>query len=139
LSKKIEMDFPGSIPDPGTLKEAAREIRMYLNGKLEKFESRVELHAAGKFELRCLKAASKIPYGGVRTYGWVAAKAGSPKAARAAGNAMMRNPIPLIIPCHRVVRGDGRTGNYSGGGPGAKRMLLDLERRSLPTLPISKK
>ena len=69
-----------------------------------------------------------IPLGEVRTYKWVAARAGSPKAARAVGQALKRNPYPLIIPCHRVVASGGKIGGYSGGIK-TKRMLLDLEQR----------
>ena len=69
-----------------------------------------------------------IPLGEVRTYKWIAARAGSPKAARAVGQALKRNPYPLIIPCHRVVASGGKIGGYSGGIK-TKRMLLDLEQR----------
>ena len=69
----------------------------------------------------------EIPRGEVRPYAWVAAELGRPLAVRAVGNAVARNPIPFVIPCHRVVRSDGRIGNYGAGGPVAKRAVLESE------------
>ena len=69
----------------------------------------------------------EIPRGEVRPYAWVAAELGRPLAVRAVGNAVARNPIPFVIPCHRVVRSDGRIGNYGAGGPQAKRAVLESE------------
>ena len=69
----------------------------------------------------------EIPRGEVRPYAWVAAELGRPLAVRAVGNAVARNPIPFVIPCHRVVRSDGRIGNYGAGGPAAKRAVLESE------------
>jgi methylated-DNA-[protein]-cysteine S-methyltransferase len=80
------------------------------------------------FQLRVLKQCRKIPFGRTISYAELAAKAGSPRAARAIGNCMAANPIPLLIPCHRVVRSDGQLGSYSApGGVGMKRRLLALE------------
>ena len=78
------------------------------------------------FRRRALLAATEIARGETRTYGWLAARAGSPGGARAAGQAMAHNPIGLVIPCHRVVAGNGRLGGF-GGGPAMKRALLELE------------
>ncbi len=83
------------------------------------------------FDARALAAARKIPYGQVRTYGWLAEAAGRPGAARAAGQAVARNPFPIIIPCHRVIAADGRLGGF-GGGLEMKRKLLELEGVRLP-------
>ena len=73
-----------------------------------------------------LDAAAKIPYGGMLTYAEVAARAGSPRGSRAAGNALGSNPIPIVVPCHRVLRGSGALGGYAGGLE-RKRFLLELE------------
>jgi methylated-DNA-[protein]-cysteine S-methyltransferase len=78
------------------------------------------------FQWRVLMAEKAIPRGQVRTYGQVAAAAGSPGGARAAGNALARNPFPIVIPCHRAVRADGSLGGYQGGAP-MKRALLEME------------
>jgi O-6-methylguanine DNA methyltransferase len=71
--------------------------------------------------------ALEIPRGEVRPYGWIAAEIGKPKAVRAVGTALAHNPVPLVVPCHRVVRSDGMIGNYSMGGPSAKRRVLAAE------------
>ena len=88
------------------------------------------------FEWRVLKAVLTIPLGETRSYQWVAQKIGVPKAARAVGGALRKNPYPLIIPCHRVVKSDGTPGGYAGKMDGQKRKLLALEqdiaRRLLP-------
>ncbi len=79
------------------------------------------------FERAVLMKAREIPRGEVRPYGWIAREIGRPGATRAVGTALARNPVPLFIPCHRVVRTDGRIGNYSMGGPEAKRAILAYE------------
>lgn len=80
------------------------------------------------FQLRVFEEALKIPWGEVRTYGWLARKIGLPSAARAVGSALRKNPYPLLIPCHRVVRANGDMGKYSRGEE-VKRKLIEFERR----------
>lgn len=75
-----------------------------------------------------LREALRIPFGHTRTYGHLATACGIPKGARAIGQAMRRNPFPLLVPCHRVLQGDGRLGGYSAGGPAVKSLLLQHER-----------
>ena len=87
----------------------------------------VDLRSVTPFQSRILHIASSIPRGEVRSYGWLAKEAEQPKAARAVGSTMARNPVPLIIPCHRVVRSDGHIGAYSLGGPDNKWSLLEHE------------
>jgi O-6-methylguanine DNA methyltransferase len=87
----------------------------------------VDLGALTDFQQSVLRATRRIPRGEVRTYGWVAREVGSPGAVRAVGSALARNPVPLVIPCHRVVQGDWRLGQYSGGGTETKRRLLAAE------------
>lgn len=87
----------------------------------------LELDQLPDFERQVLLKVLEIPRGEVRPYAWVAAELGRPLAVRAVGNAVARNPIPFIIPCHRVVRSDGRIGNYGAGGPTAKRAVLEAE------------
>ena len=84
----------------------------------------LDLRGVSPFAADVLHAVASIPRGEVRTYGWVARRAGRPRAVRAAATAIARNPVPLGVPCHRVVRGDGKIGNYGLGGPEAKRKLL---------------
>jgi O-6-methylguanine DNA methyltransferase len=88
---------------------------------------KVDLHELPDFEQQVLRKVLEIPRGEVRPYAWVAAELGRPLAVRAVGNAVARNPIPFVIPCHRVVRSDGRIGNYGAGGPEAKRAVLESE------------
>jgi O-6-methylguanine DNA methyltransferase len=87
----------------------------------------LDLRALTDFQRDVLAQAAGIPRGEVRTYGWLARESGHPRAVRAVGSAMARNPVPLIVPCHRVVRSDGRIGAYSLGGPDRKWTLLRAE------------
>ena len=83
------------------------------------------------FQQTVLKAALKIPYGSVETYGSLARKIGCPRGSRAVGNALAKNPFPLVIPCHRVIRGDGKPGGFSAvGGVVLKKKLLQMEQLS---------
>jgi O-6-methylguanine DNA methyltransferase len=90
---------------------------------------RIELDLRGRteFEIAVWMKALEIPRGEVRPYGWIAAEIGRPKAVRAVGTALAHNPVPLVVPCHRVVRSDGSIGQYSLGGPAAKRAILAAE------------
>jgi methylated-DNA-[protein]-cysteine S-methyltransferase len=118
---------PRVLESPGRLDEERRELEDYFEGRRHHFDVPVDwkLTPAG-FRNRALHAVARIPYGETRTYGEIARSAGNARAVRAAGTACGRNPIPLIVPCHRVVRTGGGIGNY-GGGPEMKRALLDLE------------
>ncbi len=90
-------------------------------------ELRYDLRGLSEFERAVLLKALEIPSGEVRPYSWIAREIGHPGAVRAAGSALAKNPVPLLIPCHRVVRSDGRIGNYSLGGARNKRRLLEVE------------
>jgi O-6-methylguanine DNA methyltransferase len=88
---------------------------------------RFDMRGVAPFQRLVLEKTSQIPRGEVRTYTWVAKEIGHPKAVRAVGTALATNPMPILIPCHRVVRSDGVIGNYGAGGPVAKRRILDAE------------
>jgi len=105
---------------------AEREVRAYLAGRLRSFSAPCDLSGLPPFTRSVLKVTAGIPYGEVRSYRWVAERLGQPRATRAVGNALARNPVPIIIPCHRVVRSDGGLGGYALG-LSWKRKLLDLE------------
>jgi O-6-methylguanine DNA methyltransferase len=92
---------------------------------------RFDLRSVTEFERAVLLKAREIPAGQVRTYGWLAAAIGAPRAARAVGSALRKNPVPVLIPCHRVVRSDGQLGEYALGGPEAKRAILRAEGLAL--------
>jgi O-6-methylguanine DNA methyltransferase len=87
----------------------------------------LDLRGHTPFEVAVWMKALEIPRGEVRPYGWIAAEIGRPKAVRAVGTALAHNPVPLVVPCHRVVRSDGLIGQYSMGGPAAKRRVLGAE------------
>ena len=88
---------------------------------------RFDLRGLNPFQVSVLETALRIPRGEVRPYSWIARRIGKPLAVRAVGTALAHNPIPYLIPCHRVVRADGHIGNYGGGGPTAKRAILQWE------------
>ena len=90
------------------------------------------------FDRRVLQALCRVPAGATISYGALAERAGNPKGARAVGNALNRNPIPILLPCHRVVRKNGSIGGYSGGQQ-LKRNLLELERSRKPSLPATRR
>ncbi len=113
--------------NPGFFKEAVRQLELYFEGKLRRFSLPLILKGTG-FQLKVWNALAKIPYGQTMSYKDVAEKIGSPKAARAVGGAVGKNPIPIIIPCHRVIASDGKLGGF-GGGLDVKKKLLDLERK----------
>jgi O-6-methylguanine DNA methyltransferase len=102
----------------------AKKIQAELSGQRR---MRFDLRGLTPFSQAVLRKARQIPRGEVRPYGWVAREIGHPAAVRAVGTALANNPIPYFIPCHRVVRTDGKIGNYGGGGPEAKRAILTLE------------
>jgi len=116
--------------DPQAAAVAARaesEIRQYLAGRRRRFTVPLDLAGVPPFHRKVMRVARRIPYGRTVTYGELASRAGSPRAARAAGQAMARNPLPLVVPCHRVVASGGGLGGF-GGGLALKRRLLALER-----------
>jgi len=102
-------------------------LRRYLEGEPVDFPDKLDMVEATHFEHGVWRLVRTIPYGETRSYGWVASRLGLPKAARAVGQALGRNPLPIIIPCHRVVRNDGSLGGF-GGGLDMKTLLLCLER-----------
>jgi methylated-DNA-[protein]-cysteine S-methyltransferase len=103
-----------------------RELDEYFGGRRRAFELALDWSLVGPFGRRVLRVTSEIPYGGVLSYAEVAADAGSPRGYRATGNALGANPIPIVVPCHRVLRSGGSLGGY-GGGLERKRFLLELE------------
>jgi len=107
-------------------RQAERQIREYLRGRRRALTVRLDLAALPRFQKKVLLAARRILYGRTVTYGQLAARAGNPRAARAVGQAMARNPVPLAVPCHRVVAAGVRLGGF-GGGAALKRRLLALE------------
>jgi O-6-methylguanine DNA methyltransferase len=119
---------PGrTIGDRHQAERARRELAEYLAGTRAFFSVAVDLSGAPTFQRDVLAAASRIPYGETTSYAALAEAVGRPRAARAVGNALGANPLPIIIPCHRIIRGDGTWGHYAFGGR-MKTALLTLER-----------
>lgn len=112
------------------LEEAVGQLVQYFDGGRTAFE--LPLAPAGTaFQKKVWEALCEVPYGQTVSYGQLAAKAGFPKAARAVGSAMAKNPVALVQPCHRVLPASGKLGAYSLGGPANKEWLLRLERQNL--------
>lgn len=106
---------------------AREEMSEYLRGRRAFFSVPLDLSALPDFQRQVLRTALHIPFGEARSYAWIARRIGRPRAMRAVGTALARNPVPFIVPCHRVLRTDGGLGGYTLGLP-LKRRLLELER-----------
>jgi methylated-DNA-[protein]-cysteine S-methyltransferase len=118
---------PRVLEFPPRLDEARRELDQYFEGRRDHFELPLDWRLSHPgFYRRVLRATARVPFGEVITYRDAARRAGNPRASRAAGTALGSNPIPIVVPCHRVIRTGGEVGNY-GGGPEMKRFLLELE------------
>ena len=115
---------------PGATGKFSRQLQAYAAGKAIKFGCRLDLSAGTPFQQKVWRALQTIPRGETRSYAWVAKAIGKPKAARAVGAACGANPVPIIVPCHRVVASDGSLGGFSGG-LALKKRLLKLEGVSL--------
>ncbi|HEY0638811.1 MAG TPA: methylated-DNA--[protein]-cysteine S-methyltransferase [Pseudonocardiaceae bacterium] len=117
---------PRVLRAPGRLDPVARELDEYFAGRRTAFDVPLDLRLASGFRRRVLDRLPDIGYGRTASYAAVAALAGSPRAVRAVGTACATNPVPIVVPCHRVVRADGAPGGYRGGAA-AKTRLLALE------------
>jgi methylated-DNA-[protein]-cysteine S-methyltransferase len=117
---------PRVMEAPARLDQARRELDLYFEGKLTEFDLPLDWQLSRDFRRRALRAIDRIPYGKTRSYTEIARSAGSERAVRAAGSACGSNPIPIVVPCHRVLRTGGALGGYGGGLP-MKEALLKLE------------
>jgi methylated-DNA-[protein]-cysteine S-methyltransferase len=120
---------PRVLEAPGRLDPVARQLDEYFAGRRHRFDVPVDLRLLGGFRRTVVEHLGDIGYGRTASYGQVAAATGNPRAVRAVGTACALNPVPVVLPCHRVVRSDGSPGRYAGGAE-AKLLLLDLERRA---------
>ena len=126
LANLAEVVSPRVLRAPRRLDDVARELDEYFAGRRSAFDLPLDFRLAHGFRREVLTHLADIGYGATASYAAVAAATGHPKAARAVGSACRVNPLPVVVPCHRVVRADGSPGKYAGGTD-AKRMLLALE------------
>ena len=117
---------PRLLERPSALEEVRRELDEYFGGRRDRFDVPIDWALSRGFTRRILRATARIPFGAVSSYTDVAARAGSRRAYRAAGNALAANPIPIVVPCHRVLHKSGGLGGYTGGLD-RKKFLLQLE------------
>jgi methylated-DNA-[protein]-cysteine S-methyltransferase len=124
--RDLQNEFPRGnlIVDPPA--DIARELREYALGRRREFDLPLDWSAIKPFQRAVLMAARKIPFGETRSYGWIAHEIGNPRASRAVGQALHNNPVPIIVPCHRVLASNGGLGGYAGG-LALKKKLLQLE------------
>jgi O-6-methylguanine DNA methyltransferase len=129
LLAAVERQFPGCRADDGPCRDAVLFLRRYFEqGAVAAAPRQLDPGPATAFQCAVWDEAALIAFGQVRTYAWIAARVGRPAAARAVGNALGRNPLPIIVPCHRVVCGSGSLGGFSAeGGMALKRRLLEHE------------
>jgi methylated-DNA-[protein]-cysteine S-methyltransferase len=124
---KPSLPEPHWREDPTPFQEAFRQLEAYFSGKLKTFSLNLFLNVR-PFQEKVLTALRRVPYGETISYGKLAEKIGKPKAGRAVGQANAKNPIPIVIPCHRVIGSNGELTGF-GGGMSIKQVLLDLERQ----------
>jgi len=120
---------PSDTQVPGPVREAAAQLAEYFAGRRTRFDFPLDLRGT-PFQRAVWDCLLGIPFGETRTYGWVAQAVGRPRAARAVGQAVGRNPVAIVVPCHRIVASGGRLGGYTGGLH-IKRYLLRLEGQEL--------
>ncbi|MDV6270326.1 MULTISPECIES: methylated-DNA--[protein]-cysteine S-methyltransferase [Rhodococcus] len=128
LGRLADTVSPRVLHHPRRLDAVARELDEYFAGARREFDLDLDFQLAKGFRREVLRHLPEIEYGHTASYSTVAAASGSPRAVRAVGTACAKNPLPLVVPCHRVVRSDGSLGQYAGG-PELKAVLLDLESR----------
>jgi methylated-DNA-[protein]-cysteine S-methyltransferase len=126
LEELAERISPRVLEAPERLDDARRELDLYFEGKLTEFDLPLDWRLTDGFRKKVQRAIARIPYGQTRTYTDMARRAGNERAVRAAGTACGSNPIPIVVPCHRVLRTGGGLGGY-GGGLSMKEALLALE------------
>jgi O-6-methylguanine DNA methyltransferase len=124
--RHLQREYPDATLAQSAPRAMTHELEEYARGERRVFDLPLNWSRIQPFQRAVLETANRIPYGETRTYGWIAREIGKPHAARAVGAALGANPIPIILPCHRVIGSDGGLHGYGGGLP-LKRRLLELE------------
>jgi len=132
----VRAEFPGAIESDSPFQPVADLLRLYFKGEPVEFDVPLDLDGLRPFTALVLAQTRRIGYGRVASYGGIASAVGNAKASRAVGQALGRNPIPVVIPCHRIVKGDGTLGGF-GMGADLKAKLLAREGVSVPVLRTS--
>ena len=127
--KSLGIDSCPAESSPRLFQNLIERLQAYYDGRQVDFDDKLDITGGTDFQRSVWEATRMIPYGETRSYGWIAEQIGQPKASRAVGQALKSNPLPIIIPCHRVIASDGRLGGF-GGGVEMKKFLLRLERNS---------
>ena len=125
----ILQGFPGAHADPNPFGDLPWRLGRYLKGEQVSFNDKLDLNGASTFKRAVWVATRAIPYGQSRSYGWIARQIGNPGALRAVGQALAKNPLPIVVPCHRVIGKDGSLTGFEGGLE-MKRRLLEIEASS---------
>lgn len=140
ISSYIQRRWPLAVGVKSAMPELEEQLHAYFSGKRTSFRVKVALDAVPPFRKKVYEACRKIPYGKTASYRDLAGMTGSPGASRAVGGAMANNPIPLVIPCHRVLRSDGSIGGFSSPqGISQKIRLLELEGTCASRMPRSQR
>ena len=121
---QLETKYQQPTEDTAIFEKPIQQLKEYFQQKRQNFNLDLDLAIATDFQQRVWKVLNTIPYGQTRSYKWVAQQAGKPKSARAVGTANRANPLPIIIPCHRVINANGELGGYSGGGQTIKKFWV---------------
>lgn len=123
----IRFNKPSNLPlRPSSQSILQQELNEYFRNGLDIFTQETSFTTGSEFDQKVWLALKEIPFGETRTYKWLAEKIGNPNAARAVGQSLGRNPIPIVLPCHRIIESDGSIGGFSAGAD-IKRRLLDME------------
>ena len=131
--KTLKTIHPNPQKLPNQLIELEKEFHLYFSNKLKIFSFKPDLLQGTKFQQRVWNKLKSVPFGKTKSYQWLATAIGQPKTTRAVGNANRRNPIPIIIPCHRIIRKNGDLGGFNGR-INLKKYLIDLEKKGHASL-----
>ena len=125
--KRLKLNHNQTVDSTEYFCELIELLKCYFNGQAATFNQKLDTSGATDFQRKVWQASRLIPCGETRSYRWLAERIGYPKSARAVGQALARNPLPVLIPCHRVIKEDGSLGGFSGGLK-TKKLLLSLEK-----------
>jgi methylated-DNA-[protein]-cysteine S-methyltransferase len=125
----LEINGASAVASEEHFKNLVHRFQAYYSGQKATFPDKLDLGEATPFQRQVWEACREIPYGETKSYAWIARQTGKPGAARAAGQALGKNPLPIVVPCHRVLSSDGGLGGFTGG-LATKKRLLALEKQS---------